>query len=137
MAEDDKGPLAQELRRLMVAADNVGQKRLAEEASALIAGGVSETYIRDILKGKSRNPQASKLRAVTEALQRRGVDAAHLLGLASTPEAGEFVRDPAELFLLHTWRKLPKEERKDVGSYIDFRLAKALQAPTRKPDDAA
>lgn len=135
MAEDDDGPLAQELRRLMKAAGNVGQKHLAQEASARAQNGVSETYIRDILKGKSRNPQASRLRAVVEALQARGVDASGLLGLASTPQTGEFVRDPAELLLLHAWRKFTEQERKDIRSYIDFRLSQSLEAPARKLDN--
>lgn len=119
----------------MRVAGNVGQKHLAQEASSNIAGGVSETYIRDILKGKSRNPQATKLRAVALALRARGVEADHLLGMASTPEAGEFVRDPAELLLLHTWRKLPEQEREGVRDYIDFRLSQALRAPAGKAEN--
>ena len=111
MAEDDTGPLATELRRLMVAA-RIGQKALALKAQ------VNETYVRDILKGKSRNPEAAKLARVAEAL---GVPAAALLNAAGAPKALELVEDPKELLLLRAWRELSESEQKGVWDFIEFR----------------
>jgi transcriptional regulator with XRE-family HTH domain len=113
MAEDDPGPLATELRRLMTEAD-IGQKALALKAK------VNETYVRDILKGKSRNPEAAKLARVAEAL---GVPAAALLNAAGAPKALELVEDPEELVLLRAWRELPDGEKQGVRDYIRFRLS--------------
>lgn len=121
MAQDDKGPLAKEVRRLMDSVP-IKQKHLAERA------GVNPTYIRDILKGKSKNPITGKLRSVIDAFESLGVDARHLFGLAAAPETAEMVSDPSELFLLHTWRKLPEEERKDIREFIVYRMARASAA---------
>jgi transcriptional regulator with XRE-family HTH domain len=116
MEKDDDGPLAVNLRRRMRAM-KIGQKQLATLA------GVNETYVRDILKGRSRNPTASKLRRVATVLE---CEASDLMdATVSAAEAGQFVRDPRELLLLETWRKLSQEEREGVLSYIAFRLSQA------------
>jgi transcriptional regulator with XRE-family HTH domain len=114
MAEDDPGPLARELRRLMNEA-GIGQKALALKA------GVNETYVRDILKGRSRNPEAGKLGKVAAAL---GCAAGALHGTAGAPDTSELVRDPGELLLLATWRELPQEEREAVLDFIRYRLSR-------------
>jgi transcriptional regulator with XRE-family HTH domain len=58
---DDAGPLARNLR-IWMEYRGFGQKALALKAK------LNETYVRDILKGKSRNPTQSRLSKLAEAL---------------------------------------------------------------------
>jgi transcriptional regulator with XRE-family HTH domain len=96
----------------------MGQKHLALRA------GLNETYVRDILAGKSKNPQAAKLAQLARALE---CEVADLLQLAAAPEAGQLITDPAELLLLSTWRQLPEQEREGVLDFIHFRLSQTRQ----------
>jgi transcriptional regulator with XRE-family HTH domain len=118
---DDPSALARRLRAIMQARD-IGQKKLA------LMAGVNETYVRDILKGKSRSPQAAKLSAVAAALGLRPSD---LVDVGTTTEPGELVSDAAELVLLTTWRKLSEQEREGVLDFIAFRLAQAAAGVAR------
>ena len=102
----------------------IGQKALALKA------GLNETYVRDILKARSRHPHAAKLAMIADAL---GCRASDLLDAAAPPELRELVSDPAELLLLATWRKLAQKERESVLEYIAFRLSRS----TDKPEPAA
>jgi transcriptional regulator with XRE-family HTH domain len=113
MEADDDGPLARALRDRMKE-KGIGQRQLA------LAARVNETYVRDILKGRSRNPEAGKLGRVAAALDWQLAD---LPVGVSQAQPGEFVRDPGELILLKTWRKLPEQERDAVLDYIAFRLS--------------
>jgi transcriptional regulator with XRE-family HTH domain len=106
-------PLARRIDARMKAL-GIGQKHLALRA------GLNETYVRDILAGKSRNPLAAKLAQLATVLE---CDVAELLALAGTPQSGQLVADPAELLLLTTWRQLPQQEREGVLDFIHFRLS--------------
>jgi len=68
--------IAKELRRRM------DEKGFKQKALAL-AADLNETYVRDILKGKSKNPEASKLARIAAAL---GCSSDDLLGKGSTVE---------------------------------------------------
>lgn len=112
MAKVLETPLASAIAARMRAL-GIGQKHLAARA------GLNETYVRDILVGKSRNPIAANLQKLAAALD---LDAVDLLQLAGAPQESELVRDAAELALLATWRQLPDQEREAVLDFIDFRL---------------
>lgn len=58
---EDPGPVARNLR-IWMEFRGFGQKALARKA------GLNETYVRDILKGKSRNPTQSRLSKLAIAL---------------------------------------------------------------------
>jgi transcriptional regulator with XRE-family HTH domain len=100
--------------RARMAERKIGQKELAKRA------GVNETYVRDILKGRSRNPQAAKLARVAAALD------CEIHDLMPDPAAmpGELVRDPAELLLLTTWRQLTDQDREMLLDFIEHRLSR-------------
>lgn len=104
------------------------EKKLGQKRLALLAG-VNPTYVRDILKGRSRNPEAEKLARVAAALDWQLADLP--VGITQA-QPGEFVRDPGELILLATWRKLPDQERDGVLEYIGFRLSLMGVASTSK-----
>lgn len=118
---DDPSALARRLRAIMEARD-IGQKKLA------LMAGVNETYVRDIIKGRSRSPTTAKLSAIAAALGLRPSD---LVDIGPAAEPGELVSNPSELILLATWRKLSQQEREGVLDYIAFRLAQATTANTR------
>jgi transcriptional regulator with XRE-family HTH domain len=115
VAKQAETGLAAALRRWMTER-KIGQKRLA------LLAGVNETYVRDILIGKSTNPHASKLSKVAGAL---GTDAATLLRAAAPPETGELVSEPRERLLLLAFRDMNEEERAEVINFINFRLSQA------------
>jgi transcriptional regulator with XRE-family HTH domain len=100
--------------------EGIGQKALALKA------GLNETYVRDILHGKSRHPHAAKLAMIAAALNCRAAD---LLDAAASPQLGELVTDAAELLLLATWRKLSQQERESVLDYVSFRLSRSADKP--------
>jgi transcriptional regulator with XRE-family HTH domain len=112
MTPDAETALVRLLRQRM------NEVEIRPKALALKAG-LGDTYVRDILKGRSRNPKAAELAKLARALD---MDAAALMAAASTPQDAELVKDPAELLLLRTWRKLVEQERLGVLDYIAFRL---------------
>jgi transcriptional regulator with XRE-family HTH domain len=87
-------PFAREIHRRMVAA-GLNQAELARRA------GLGITYVRDLFRGKSRNPR------IDHALKLAGVFEASLTELGfvntATPSAGEIVKDPDKLALLAFW----------------------------------
>lgn len=120
MPDEAQTPLAAYLRARMQELD-IGQKQLAMRA------GLGDTYVRDILRGRSTSPQVVKLTKLADAL---AVPVERLLHLATASEASEIVQDTAELVLLRAWRELPDAEREGVLRYIDFRLTE-LARPSR------
>jgi transcriptional regulator with XRE-family HTH domain len=106
--------LIRTLKRLMAEA-RIGQKKLAQKA------GLNDTYVRDILSGRSRNPGAGRLSKVAEALQ---VDVSVLLDAAKAG-AGE---DPRERLLLSTWRRLPEDAKAQTLDFVAFHLERARKA---------
>lgn len=112
MTEAPATPLARAIQARMRAL-GIGQKHLALRA------GLNETYVRDLLKGRSRNPIAANLAKLARALE---CDLTDLLQLSAAPQNSELVSDPLELCLLATWRELPEQERESVLDFIEFRL---------------
>lgn len=112
MPDEAQTPLALYLRARMDEI-GIGQKQLALQA------GLGDTYVRDILKGRSTSPQVVKLARLAAAL---AVPVDRLLRLSTAGEPTEVVEDEAELVLLRAWRQLPDTEREGVLRYINFRL---------------
>lgn len=115
MEPDADTPLARELRRLMTE-KGIGAKALSVQAQA------GDTYARDILKGRSKSPEAFKLVRVAAIL---GCPPEQLLNLVGKPNTSEVVSDPAELLLLTTWRQLSQESREAVREFIAFQTARS------------
>lgn len=113
MADDADTPFAAELRALMK------ERGLNKKALSLKAG-LGETYVRDLLVGRSGGPQANKLEQLARALD---VPAARLMNLAGAPAAAEIVKKPDELVLLRAWRKLTERDHEMVLDFIKFRLS--------------
>ena len=64
---DEEGLIARNVRQRM-AAKGIGPKALSLKA------GLNETYVRDLLKGRSRNPRQGHLRSLALALDCRVSD---------------------------------------------------------------
>lgn len=62
-AKTQPAPWVENLRRLMLA------KGMNPKSLSRAAGGVGETYVRDILAGRSKNPKMSELQLVADALE--------------------------------------------------------------------
>ena len=95
----DASPVAREVHR-RATEQGFTQKGLA------VASGVNETYVRDLYKGKSKNPKGDQIEKIARALGCT-VDDLRRPGRpegAHTP--GEFIKDPDELALIGLWRAL-------------------------------
>lgn len=115
MAADISTPLTRYLHQRMTELA-IGQKEVALRA------GLGDTYVRDILKGRSVSPQVGKLAKIAQVL---AVPLERLLQLTTAADPAEVVEDPAELVLLRAWRKLPDRQREGVLRFIEFQLAEA------------
>lgn len=117
MVDDADTPLARELRRLMAERD-LTPKGLS------LAAGLGATYVRDLLKGRSQSPEASKLAKIEDVL---GVAAGTLLKASVAPQQAEMVSDAGELLLLITWRQLSEQQRKTALGYLAFLASQARE----------
>jgi transcriptional regulator with XRE-family HTH domain len=122
MAADVATPLTRYLHQRM-AELSIGQKEVALRA------GLGDTYVRDILKGRSVSPQVGKLAKIAEVL---AVPLQRLLQLTTAADPAEVVKDAAELVLLRAWRQLPDREREGVLRFIEFHLAEAAATRTAR-----
>lgn len=100
----DAHPVAFELFRRMREA-SIGQKALAARA------GLNETYVRDLLRGRSRNPKADHLAKLAAALNCRVEDLIDPGGTGRAPQVGDRIDDPDEAALISFWRSLTAEGR--------------------------
>lgn len=78
----------------------IGQKALALKA------GLNETYVRDILRGKSRNPKHAHLAAIANALDCSILDLVDPGRSNGTPQIGEVIQSADEVTVLRLWRYL-------------------------------
>jgi transcriptional regulator with XRE-family HTH domain len=108
-------PFTRELEQLML------QKGLNRKSLSLLAG-LGETYVRDLMVGRSGGPQAKKLTKLARVL---GVSTAYLLDLAGAPPAAQIVKEADELVLLEAWRELAERDQEMVLDFIRFRVAAA------------
>jgi len=85
---EDVGLIARNVRKRMDA-KGIGPKALSLKA------GLNETYVRDILKGRSRNPRQAHLQNLALALECRVSDLTGEIGAARTDsaQADEVKRD--------------------------------------------
>lgn len=124
MTDQAQSPLVAYLKERMGQL-GIGQKELATRA------GLGDTYVRDILRGRSTSPQVMKLARLARALD---VPVDRLFALTTASEASEIVEDTAELVLLRAFRQLPDAEREGILRYIDFRLTD-LTRPRRAGEE--
>ena len=120
----DALPVAHEIQRRMEEA-GLGQKSLATLA------GVNETYIRDILRGRSLNPKWDQLSKVASALGCTVTDLTDPRPAGVPPQGGQFVDDPDELAWLAFWRRLSPAGR---GKMLDDAAKNVPPPPFRKRD---
>ena len=116
----DAGPVARAVYQRMMSS-NLGQKALAHLA------GVNETYIRDILKGKSKNPKSDQLLKVATAL---GCDLEDLTGprrSSSNNHGGKLPYSESEIALIEMWRILSPSGKNIVISKIIEMLPRATK----------
>lgn len=116
---EDDGPLAKNVRIWMDFRD-IGQKALSLKA------GLNETYVRDILKGRSRNPTQSRLAKLAGALDCSVED---LTGAVS--ESGR--DDPDRRTILITY-----DSGDPLARAMLIRVAKSFQttaSPTETPPE--
>ncbi|WP_367159933.1 helix-turn-helix transcriptional regulator [Kozakia baliensis] len=119
--------VAAELRRRMEDS-GYNQKSLA------LAASLNETYVRDILKGKSKNPEAGRLQrianvlgcSVDDLMQRSSYAAIDNMKDSSTFLEGEVVQETLhsrqERVLLAIWRKLSIDQRDRLIGLLEVML---------------
>lgn len=123
----DAGPLARELHRRMVEKD-MGQKALA------LAAGVNETYVRDILRGKSLNPKQAQLDKVAKAL---GCSVQDLISPGRPQQLQDNERTAQtdeELALLRIWRRASDIGRDRIMRSIEGALVGELLGAGKAKD---
>lgn len=102
---DHASPVAHEVYRRMLAA-GLNQKSLAVRA------GLNETYVRDLFKARSLNPQASQLARLAVALDCELSDLTNPGRLSDRPKCGDRIKDGDELALVKFWRGLTDDGRR-------------------------
>lgn len=119
-------PLAHEVHRRMIAA-GLRQKSLALKA------GLNPTYVRDLFRGRSRNPKERELSKLAAALKCELSDLANPRGSGAEPLDKDCVKDIEEIRLLDIWRTLTPQAR------LRFLLGGQAAIPRRHdgtdPDD--
>jgi transcriptional regulator with XRE-family HTH domain len=127
-------PLAREVHRRMVAL-GLNQRKLAQQA------GLNETYVRDIITGRSRNPRRDQLERLARALgcsigdlpsgtlpdDSPSSDATHQpsndpQSVEPVDPAGILPLYPSEVSLIRLWRIIPGDVRDEVLELITRRL---------------
>jgi transcriptional regulator with XRE-family HTH domain len=101
--------------RLLMKARKIGQKALSAKA------GLNDTYVRDILKGKSRNPRNAHLQKLALALECHVSD---LTGELEPPDDGATPNPKRELFAVID--EMDAEEQETL-----LRVALGLRKPRR------
>ncbi|HEY2105557.1 MAG TPA: helix-turn-helix transcriptional regulator [Candidatus Binataceae bacterium] len=110
----DAGPVARQVHYRMV---DMG---LSPKALSLRAG-LNETYVRDLLIGRSRNPKGHQLTQLAAALECEVADLLNAVdpGPARTkPESGDLIYDPEERAVVYLWRMLTPLGRRRVMDSI-------------------
>src|SRR4051812_15377464 len=124
----DAAPVAREVHRRMVEL-GLSQKALSTSA------GLNETYVRDLYKGKSRNPTTDKLSALAMALGCRIEDLTHPRRPGRDEHRGQGPNHLSELAIIQMWRTLSPSGKEAAI----MALAKLLRNPASNvlnpPDD--
>lgn len=102
---EDASPLAREVHRRMRLM-HLNPKSLAKKA------GVGESYVRDLMRGKSKNPRHDLLQKLAQALCCSILDLINPGGAQKQPSDSEIVDQPDELALLRFYRLLSFEGKK-------------------------
>jgi transcriptional regulator with XRE-family HTH domain len=89
--------------RLRMKAKGVGPKALSLQA------GLNETYVRDLLKGRSLNPRQGHLQNLAAALDCRVSD---LTGEMATTRSGDEATQEAKRALLDAFDAMSEEQRR-------------------------
>lgn len=111
-------------------AKGIGQKALAKLA------GLNDTYVRDMLAGKSKNQLTAQLQKLATALD---CNVADLTGPSSIdPRLREFIQPdkllplhPGEVGLIWLWRKMDDPSRDQILNHATALLAQNQRNPKR------
>lgn len=112
---------------------------LTQKALAMLAG-VNETYVRDLYKGKSRNPTTGKLAAIARALGCRLEDLTDPRRPGLGEQAGQDSEHLSELAVVGLWRRLsPRSKREAIVKLLELipevPPERAITPCSRKADD--
>jgi transcriptional regulator with XRE-family HTH domain len=129
----DAVPVAAEVYRRMMDLE-IGQKALAQ------AAGLNDTYVRDLIAGKSRNPKTEQLQKLADYFGCRLEDLTNP-GSASRDQSSNEVIDfpgvlplrPSEVRLVAMWRYLGRPARDRVIRFVAEMIAE--QAARREAND--
>lgn len=127
----DASPIARAVFARMVDAQ-MTQKALALKAN------LNETYVRDLFKGKSKNPKQEQLVKLAGALSCRVADliqppdTTEIDALGLKQEKPQFIDDPDELALLGLWRAVLPETKHALLAIAKTSL---IGTSIRKSDD--
>lgn len=123
----DAGPLAQQVYKRMIAL-GLGQKKLAENA------GLNETYVRDILRGRSRNPKHDHLTKLAKALGCTVLELADPRGAESVHENENVAQTPEEIAWLRIWRRASDVGRDRLSEAVENLLLGDLLGRSKTKD---
>lgn len=113
-------PIAQRVYDRMVAL-KLNQKSLAEKA------GLNLTYVRDLYKGRSKNPKMTELYRLASALECDVTDLTGKGGAGSLNGLSEENYTPEEIGLIEMWRVLGKVGRDRVLETIEGLIPTVLR----------
>lgn len=113
----DIAGLKQRIRQQLVAHD-------LSERGASLAAGLSDSYVRNILCGKSQNPTSEKLQKLAAVLH---CDYKWLATGAGSPATA--IEDPDEEELILSFRSLPESQRKQALAV--FRALASSTSPSK------
>ena len=124
----DASHLAREIHRRMRLM-GLGQKSLA------LGAGLNETYVRDILSGKSLNPKSEQLAKLARFL---GCTVLDLIGpdpfrAGTQPRPGDLIKDAEEAAIIGVWRVLRPAGRERMLQSI--KAAAPSRSNRRKVND--
>jgi transcriptional regulator with XRE-family HTH domain len=123
--------VAREVHRRMVDA-GITKKRLALDS------GLGETYVHDLFRGKSMNPQSEHLAKLAKGLKCEVSDLTHPAGASEKPKISQNIDPsdilplfPSDVAMIRLWKRLPKYA-KDL---VLMRITELLPRHLRPSDD--
>jgi transcriptional regulator with XRE-family HTH domain len=123
----DAGPVAREVYRRM-GAMGLGQKALALRA------GLNETYVRDLFRGKSKNPKNQQLSKIAKALGCTLNDLTNPRGAENIEENEKSAQSSEEVALLRVWRRASPTGRDRITEAIEQAMLGGLPSLRKTKD---
>ena len=109
-------------------AKGFGQKALA------LAADVNETYVRDLFKGKSKNPKNDQLSKIAKALGCTLSDLTDPRRAEDIQESEKIAQSPEEVELLRIWRRAAPTGRARIIDAIEAAMMGGLSGIRKKND---